>query len=120
MLRHSFPTGMVQMDAFAVDLSNMSSEQALAEIDRAFDHAWQVFSDFKSALADAELLVRNTGSIHGNAVAFPIAGESDRFCTRCAGTGLMQTFHADTEATVSQTCPDCGGNGFGGPVIRAL
>lgn len=118
MIRHEFPTGSVEMEPIQLRLAGIDPDNALAAIDRARDDAWQIARDFNQRLDDAEALIRNTGSIFGNAmpVAVDISG-SRMICRACTGSGLFPVYNADSDMTVYQTCPHCGGTRMQGPVI---
>ena len=119
MIRHEFPTGVVEMEQIQLRLAGIEADSALKAIERAREDAWAVLSDFRAALDDAEALIRNTGSIYGNARPVPVdITGSWALCRTCTGSGLYPVYNADQDATVYQTCPDCGGSKMHGPTIR--
>ena len=118
-VRHEFHTGVVVMEQIHLRLAGIEAETALAAIERAREDAWAVLSEFQAALNDAEALIRNTGSIYGNAMPGPVdISGSWALCRACSGSGVFPVYHADTDRAVFQTCPDCGGSRMHGPTIR--
>lgn len=123
-LRHEFPHGIIAMEPISLDLSNVTGEAALDALERAADDAWNALHDFKAAIRDAETLIRNTGSIFGNARPVQLdASGCDSLCRRCTGAGkvlMIGTPSYDYSASISGgyfDCPDCGGTGLSGPVV---
>lgn len=122
-IRHEFPTGIIAIEPLMLDLSNVDAEAALTAIEGAEDDAFSVWQDFREALRDAEALIRNTGSIFGNARPVQVdASGCDSLCRRCTGAGkvlMIGTPSYDYNADFSgryHPCPDCGGTGLSGPV----
>lgn len=114
----AFPTGRVEMERLELDLSQVSAEAALDALDRAADDAHHVYYDFLRACHDAEMTIRNTGSIYGNAkpVQIDITG-SGSLCRACMGAGVTPVYNADADRVVFNSCQSCGGTCLSGPVI---
>jgi len=118
MFHHNFPNGRIEMDSLALDLSAMDAKDALRALDVIDDQAFDIWKDFCAQVSEARLRIQNTGSIHGNAVTYPVdRSGADRYCTECAGLGYIAIWHADSERHVASTCPACGGCKTDGFVI---
>jgi len=118
-IHHIFPDGRLSMDGLSADLSGMTAEQALAELDRLDDLAFDIWKDFGAQITEARDRIQNTGSIFGNAKAIALASREDnpKVCNRCLGKGGVLVAHPDTGCDVWNTCPQCYGTRRAGPVI---
>ena len=120
MLHHTFPDGRLVMDRLSLDLSNMSADDALLELDRADDKAFDIWRDFCSQITEARDRITNTGSIYGNVRAIALADATDNptVCRTCLGKGGVNIANEDFGGNVWNTCPTCGGTRHAGPTIR--